>query len=88
MIAMKNLLLQLRTALAVRVFPTPAQGTAVPTTSTLNLVPGQTAPNLATVALGPGVWADYLALLRRVSAPVATPQNNSAPADNSRKPTP
>ncbi|MDQ6796183.1 MAG: DUF2029 domain-containing protein [Chloroflexota bacterium] len=30
---------------------------------------------VATVVLGPGVWADYVALLRRVSAPVATPHN-------------
>jgi hypothetical protein len=30
---------------------------------------------VATVVLGPSVWADYVALLRRVSSPVATPHN-------------
>jgi hypothetical protein len=34
-----------------------------------------TAAIVATVVLGPGVWTDYVALLRRVSAPVATPHN-------------
>ena len=30
---------------------------------------------IATIALGPGVWADYLGLLGRVSSPVTTPHN-------------
>jgi len=30
---------------------------------------------VSTIAFGPGVWADYLALLRRVSSPVTTPHN-------------
>lgn len=38
----------------VRVYPTPASGSAVPTVSNLNLVKGQTAPNLVTVAVGSG----------------------------------
>ncbi|MDP3711495.1 MAG: hypothetical protein Q8R60_03290 [Mycobacteriales bacterium] len=38
----------------VRVFPAPASGSAVPTVSTLNLVPGQTAADAAIVPVGSG----------------------------------
>ncbi len=36
----------------VKVYPTPASGTAIPNVSNLNLVRGETAPNLVTVAIG------------------------------------